>query len=417
MRGAVAAAVPSNCQRPRRHAIHFVCCHVGVLVGAADACSSSSSSARSQAGAAGPAVCGVLDRQLATVAGNPSRHRLQPSPWPRPAASQRGLHCAVSRQHTAAMPAVAEQEQEQEETVPDAAASAALDAASAAGAAAAAALSGAAAQVALGDPFLSSLEATQGPAAAYKAGRLQGLFRKVGPACLRPAAHIRGMPAAAQNSPLSSRFSADALCYLGAPQDERQEATILQLQRVYGDLQAKLCRGHTLVKGRGLTLLDAAPEPGGGWLSGWLRGSSSSAGGDARSSASPVRGLYMYGGVGVGKTMLMDLLATTAPPFFQVASIPPRCGAAVTTRCLAAGRGWSRQPTCCTAAVEGSWLCEPPVYKPVGRLTVHSPPSPPCSSTAGAHPLPRLHAGRAPAPAPLRLPGRPAGPRGRQHRR
>lgn len=63
--------------------------------------------------------------------------------------------------------------------MPDAAASAALDAASAAGAAAATALSGAAAQLTLGDPFLSSVEATQGPVAAYKEGRLKGLFRKV----------------------------------------------------------------------------------------------------------------------------------------------------------------------------------------------------------------------------------------------
>ncbi len=30
------------------------------------------------------------------------------------------------------------------------------------------------------------------------------------------------------------------------------------------------------------------------------------------------RGLYMYGGVGVGKTMLMDLLVAAAPPDFQV---------------------------------------------------------------------------------------------------
>ena len=29
------------------------------------------------------------------------------------------------------------------------------------------------------------------------------------------------------------------------------------------------------------------------------------------------RGLYMYGGVGTGKTMLMDLFAESAPPEFQ----------------------------------------------------------------------------------------------------
>lgn len=30
------------------------------------------------------------------------------------------------------------------------------------------------------------------------------------------------------------------------------------------------------------------------------------------------QGLYMYGGVGVGKTMLMDLLVTAAAPEFKV---------------------------------------------------------------------------------------------------
>jgi len=36
-------------------------------------------------------------------------------------------------------------------------------------------------------------------------------------------------------------------------------------------------------------------------------------------SASPrVKGLYMYGGVGTGKTMLMDLLVASAPPHFKV---------------------------------------------------------------------------------------------------
>ena len=34
--------------------------------------------------------------------------------------------------------------------------------------------------------------------------------------------------------------------------------------------------------------------------------------------ARPPRGLYMWGGVGTGKTMLMDLLAANAPPEFKV---------------------------------------------------------------------------------------------------
>ena len=39
------------------------------------------------------------------------------------------------------------------------------------------------------------------------------------------------------------------------------------------------------------------------------------------------QGLYMYGGVGVGKTMLMDLLVTAAPPEFKVLEDirSPRC--------------------------------------------------------------------------------------------
>jgi predicted ATPase len=39
------------------------------------------------------------------------------------------------------------------------------------------------------------------------------------------------------------------------------------------------------------------------------------------------QGLYMYGGVGVGKTMLMDLLVTAAPPEFKVPEHlhSPRC--------------------------------------------------------------------------------------------
>ena len=31
-----------------------------------------------------------------------------------------------------------------------------------------------------------------------------------------------------------------------------------------------------------------------------------------------IKGLYMYGGVGTGKTMLMDLLVNAAPVYFQV---------------------------------------------------------------------------------------------------
>ena len=37
------------------------------------------------------------------------------------------------------------------------------------------------------------------------------------------------------------------------------------------------------------------------------------------------KGLYIYGGVGTGKTMLMDLLAESAPPEFQVCLCAVTC--------------------------------------------------------------------------------------------
>ena len=37
------------------------------------------------------------------------------------------------------------------------------------------------------------------------------------------------------------------------------------------------------------------------------------------------QGLYIYGGVGTGKTMLMDLLAESAPPEFQVCLCAVTC--------------------------------------------------------------------------------------------
>lgn len=42
---------------------------------------------------------------------------------------------------------------------------------------------------------------------------------------------------------------------------------------------------------------------------------------------SPAKGLYMYGGVGTGKTMLMDLLVHSAPPQFKVSPISHAAGA------------------------------------------------------------------------------------------
>ena len=45
----------------------------------------------------------------------------------------------------------------------------------------------------------------------------------------------------------------------------------------------------------------------------------------AASAAMP-KGLYMYGGVGVGKTMLMDLLVKSAPSQFQACRAPSAHG-------------------------------------------------------------------------------------------
>ena len=63
-----------------------------------------------------------------------------------------------------------------------------------------------------------------------------------------------------------------------------------------------------------------APPPAGGWFSGLFGGGRGREESTAAAGvpAVHVQGLYMYGGVGVGKTMLMDLLAREAPPHFQV---------------------------------------------------------------------------------------------------
>ncbi|KAI3426118.1 hypothetical protein D9Q98_008497 [Chlorella vulgaris] len=214
--------------------------------------------------------------------GNPAA-LLPPTPWP---VRHRALHSVGARQSAAALAEAAPEQQEpdqqqQQETIPDPAASAALDAASAANSSAATALSGMAAMLSSVDPFLAGIEAREGPVVEYKEQRLKGLYRR----------------------------------------DERQELTITRIQRVYDELKQAKGGDRTLRRGRGLTLVDASSPSddgggGGGWLSGWFGG-----GGRAESSATGstgVKGLYMYGGVGVGKTMLMDLLAKTAPPYFQL---------------------------------------------------------------------------------------------------
>ena len=59
----------------------------------------------------------------------------------------------------------------------------------------------------------------------------------------------------------------------------------------------------------------------GGWWSGLMGGGGANAhphSGHAHGLHPAVLGLYMFGGVGCGKTMLMDMFVSTAPPEFKV---------------------------------------------------------------------------------------------------
>lgn len=94
-------------------------------------------------------------------------------------------------------------------------------------------------------------------------------------------------------------------------------------QTVYDDLRAFYRRPS---KPSGLTIVDsvAVKQPKSSWLEGLSTLLQSSSGlapqpGLARPSPwSAPRGLYMHGGVGCGKTMLMDVFVRACPPEFQV---------------------------------------------------------------------------------------------------
>ncbi|CAL5221501.1 g3705 [Coccomyxa viridis] len=125
------------------------------------------------------------------------------------------------------------------------------------------------AQQAERDDFLDSITQTEGPIALYKQNRLSGRYRR----------------------------------------DPRQEKTILALQELYDQLRS----GIRPRRPSGLTITDhvGPTKKRAHWWQGLLGGS------ESERPKAP-RGLYMYGGVGTGKTMLMDLFAESAPPEFQL---------------------------------------------------------------------------------------------------
>ena len=128
------------------------------------------------------------------------------------------------------------------------------------------------------DAFLSLPEvraATRGPLSVYSSRRQAGLYRK----------------------------------------DPRQENVMLELQRLFNELEA------SAAPSTGLTMVEAigggkGGGGGGGWLSS-LFGSDGGSSSSAPASSSP-RGLYMYGGVGTGKTMLMDVFSECTSPLMPV---------------------------------------------------------------------------------------------------
>ena len=128
------------------------------------------------------------------------------------------------------------------------------------------------------DAFLSLAAvraATRGPLSVYASRRKAGLYRK----------------------------------------DPRQESAMLELQRLFDDLEA------SAAPSTGLTMMEAIGDGGGGggsWLSSLFGGADPSSSSPPSSALSSPRGLYMYGGVGTGKTMLMDVFSECAAPLVPV---------------------------------------------------------------------------------------------------
>ncbi|GAX74866.1 hypothetical protein CEUSTIGMA_g2312.t1 [Chlamydomonas eustigma] len=113
--------------------------------------------------------------------------------------------------------------------------------------------------------------------------------------------------------------------------DPRQHVTIQKLQNLFDHIKEHADKPRLGRKRlSGLTMVESVHKKDTdsiwGGLSGLLvrkKGSLSRGGSSTAAAAQPlvpplIRGLYMYGGVGCGKTMLMDLFANEAPAGFKV---------------------------------------------------------------------------------------------------
>ncbi|GLC33066.1 hypothetical protein PLESTB_000374200 [Pleodorina starrii] len=173
-----------------------------------------------------------------------------------------------------------------------------------------------------------------------------------------PHRHHAPLPTPAETGGPLAKYNAGLQTGLYRP-DPRQQVTIQMLQDLYEDLQRAAAAHHlpgqnhnhhtnhhtnhrrsTRRRPSGLTIVDtvgggggdddgpsaSGRDSGGGGGFSWFAslgralsgGGNGGAAGAAADAADAVRGLYMYGGVGCGKTMLMDLFVGTAPSHFRV---------------------------------------------------------------------------------------------------
>ncbi|GFH09302.1 uncharacterized protein HaLaN_04412, partial [Haematococcus lacustris] len=143
----------------------------------------------------------------------------------------------------------------------------------------------------------------------------------LGPQALPAALAAVGMPA----QPALSQQGPAALYWRGREAglyrpDPRQELTVQMLQELYDALAVTAAKHPTKPRSHppsGLTM-----ARGGFWegISNLIVGGHRSSHGAGRhhKAHAHVKGLYMYGGVGVGKTMLMDVFVASSPPDYKV---------------------------------------------------------------------------------------------------